>query len=33
MTRKEKNNMTRQKIIDSAIIEFGTHSYKEASLN
>lgn len=33
MTREEKNMLSRQKIIDSAIAEFGTKSYAESSLN
>lgn len=33
MNREEKNLQTRQKIIDSAISEFGEKSYGEASLN
>ncbi|WMM24936.1 TetR/AcrR family transcriptional regulator [Tissierella sp. MB52-C2] len=33
MKREEKNLLTRQRIIDSAIVEFGTNSYAEASLN
>lgn len=33
MNREEKNLLSRQKIIDSAIAEFGTNSYAEASLN
>lgn len=33
MKREEKNVLSRQKIINSAIAEFGTKSYAEASLN
>ncbi len=33
MNREEKNLLSRQKIINSAIVEFGTNSYAEASLN
>lgn len=33
MKREERNLLTRQKIINSAIVEFGTNSYAEASLN
>lgn len=33
MKREEKNMLTRQQIIDSAIAEFGINSYSEASLN
>lgn len=33
MKRDEKNLLSRQKIIDAAIQEFGTMSYKEASMN
>lgn len=33
MKRDEKNMQSRQKIIDSARIEFAEHSYSEASLN
>lgn len=33
MNREEKNLITRKKIVDSAIIEFGTKSFNEASLN
>lgn len=33
MKREEKNLLSRQKIIDSAIAEFGTNSYADASLN
>ena len=33
MKRKEKNLLTRQKIIDNAVAEFGTNSYAESSLN
>lgn len=33
MNRDEKNLQTRQKIIDSALLEFGEKSYGEASLN
>lgn len=33
MKREEKNNLTRQQIINSAIAEFGINSYAEASLN
>ncbi len=33
MNREEKNLLSRQKIIDSAIAEFGTNSYADASLN
>lgn len=33
MKREERNLLTRQKIINSAIAEFGTNSYAEASLN
>lgn len=33
MKRVEKNLLSRQKIINSAIAEFGTNSYGEASLN
>lgn len=33
MKREEKNLLSRQKIIDSSIVEFGTNSYAEASLN
>lgn len=31
--REEKNLLTRQRIIDSAIVEFGNNSYAESSLN
>ncbi|MGB4587719.1 MAG: TetR/AcrR family transcriptional regulator [Clostridiaceae bacterium] len=33
MNREEKNMLTRQQIINSAIAEFGMNSYAEASLN
>ena len=33
MNRNEKNLLTRQKIVDSAKLEFGSRSYGEASLN
>ena len=33
MKREEKNLLSRQKILDSAIVEFGTKSYAEASVN
>ena len=33
MNREEKNFRSRQKIINSAIAEFGINSYAEASLN
>ena len=33
MRREEKNMLSRQKIVDSAIVEFGTKNYAEASLN
>jgi AcrR family transcriptional regulator len=33
MKRENKNLLTQQKIIDSAIIEFGTHSYEKSSMN
>ena len=33
MKREEKNNMTRQRIIDAALDEFGEKNYAEASLN
>lgn len=33
MNRNEKNMLTRQKIVDSAMLEFGSRSYGEASMN
>ena len=33
MNRDEKNHQTRQRIIDSALQEFGEKQYIEASLN
>lgn len=33
MNRDEKNLQSRQKILDSALQEFGEHSYSEASMN
>lgn len=33
MKRDQKNSLTRRKILDSALIEFGDKSYGEASLN
>ena len=33
MIREEKNRLTRQLIVSSAIAEFGIHSYAEASMN
>lgn len=33
MNRDEKNLQSRQRILDSALLEFGEHSYGEASMN